>query len=200
MTSVGLQLEIFTIGTTDPDAGLLDAREAEKQREASFEQGYAAGWQDALEHMRNEDQLRRIAAEEALQAVSFTYAEAHQALQSGFLALLQAILAQILPDITRRALPVHLAAELDSLVAGQTDIPIRILCAPAAQEALAPIVAACPLPQIELIPEPGYADAQVTLCLAAQDRVIDLAAIVARLHEMVGQHIPETPVQEARHG
>lgn len=200
MTRSALQLEVFTTGTLGEDAKLLGAQEAERLREAAYEQGYGAGWQDALDHMRNEDALRRIAAEEALQALSFSYTEAHQALQTGFLALTQTMLDRVLPEVARIALPVSLAAELDALVARHTHVPVRILCAPAMQESLARIVAACPIQQIELVPEPSYSDAQVSLCLREQDRVIDLDAILARLREIIGQHIPQSPQQEARHG
>ena len=200
MTQPALKLEVFTTGAPEADTSILGAQEAEKLRESAFEQGYGAGWQDALEHMRNEDALRRIAAEEALQALSFSYTEAHQALLVGFRALTQAMLEQVLPEAARSALPAYLASELDALVARHTHIPLRILCAPAVQPALAQIVAACPFQQIELVPEPSYSEAQVSLCLGEQERVIDLDAVLARLRDIICQHIPQQSQQEARHG
>ena len=181
MTHALLQLEVFETTPPEDDETRLDGHQIAKLREESFEAGYAAGWQDALEQMRNEDALRRIAAEEALQAVSFSYAEAHKALSGAFLHLTEALLRQLLPEMLAHALPVQLARELDRLVARSTHCPVRIACAGSARALLEPYAAAFSALKIEFVEEPSYSDAQVALRLGAQERVIDLDGLLAAL-------------------
>ena len=195
-----LKLEVFeTAGAGDAEA-VYDARQAEKLRETAFEQGYAAGWQDALEHMRNEDALRRIAAEEALQAVSFSYHEAHAALQARFLALMQAILAQLMPEAVRLALPSCLEKELADLVRWNTGLPVEILCAPQACATLEPVIAQAGGLKIELIPEPSFTEAQVALRLGAQERRIDLDGVLAALGAIFERSLQRHRDKEKEHG
>ncbi len=195
-----LKLEVFeTAGIGDAQT-VFDPRQAEKLRETAFEQGYAAGWQDALEHMRNEDALRRIAAEEALQAVSFGYHEAHAALQAQFLALMQAILAQLMPETVRHALPSCLEQELAALVRQNTRLPVEILCAPEARSTLEPIIAQVAGLQVDLIPEPSFSEAQVALRLGAQERRIDLDGVLAALGAIFERSLQRHHDKEREHG
>ncbi len=200
MTNALFRLEIFETAQLEDETNLFNAHEAEKLRETAFEQGYASGWQDALQQFRNEDALRRAAAEEAIQAVNFTYAEAHQALQSGFLALTQAMLQKVMPEAARRALPQCLRDELDALIARHTDLPLEILCASSVLKTLEPIVGAIPNRAIRLIVEPSFSEAQVALRLGECERIIDLDAVQTRLHALLEIHFEGQAEQEANYG
>ena len=195
-----LTLEVFELGQVDDQSPVLDAFQAEKMRETAYEQGYGAGWQDALEHMRNEDELRQIAAQEALQAIGFSYNEAHQALAGSFLALTQAMLDRVLPEAARVALPAFLAAELEALIAQHTHPDIQILCAPSVRQSLGAVVSSCTQTRIELVAEPSFTEAQLALRLGTQERVIDLDALLARMREVVAHTQTWHTQQEAAHG
>ncbi len=200
MTRALLKLEVFETTPLEDEDTRLDAHQVTKLREESFEAGYAAGWQDALEQMRNEDSLRRIAAEEALQAVSFSYAEAHQALSDAFLALTEALLAKLLPEVLSQALPAHLVRELEALVERHTNAPVQIACAPSVRDVLAPYAAAFPDLQIEFIAEPSFTEAQVALRLGAQERVIDLDGLLVALRTAFDAQKQRLQQQESTHG
>ncbi len=200
MTGSMLKLEVFETAPPDEDEARLDAHQAARLRETAYESGYAAGWQDALEQMRNEDALRRIAAEEALQAIGFSYAEAHQALSGLFLRLTGEILEKVLPETLRQALPAHLAQELATLVERNTHCPVQIACAPSVRATLEPLVQACPQLQIEMVAEPSFSEAQVALRLGAQERVIDLDSLLAALRAAFDGQIRKQVQQETAHG
>lgn len=195
-----LKLEVFETAADASETVVLDRKQAEKLRETAYEQGYAAGWQDALEFMRNEDALRRIAAEEALQRISFAYVEAHAALQGSFLALTDAMLAQVLPEVMHRALAGHLQRELEELVAQNTRLPVRLSCAPSASAALEPILASMPGLSVELVAEPSFTDAQVALSFGAQERMIDLDSLLACMREIVAEGKQRQTDKETAHG
>jgi hypothetical protein len=188
MKQAMLKLEVFDLGHLDAQSPLLDRFQAEKLRENAYEQGYAAGWQDALEHMRNEDELRNIAAQEALQAIGFSYNEAHQALVGSFLALIQAMLEKLLPEAAHLALPVFLSAELEALVAQNTRAEVQLICAPGARDRLAELVASCAQIKIELVEEPSFSESQLLLRLDSQEREIDLSGLLHKMREIFAQH------------
>jgi flagellar biosynthesis/type III secretory pathway protein FliH len=200
MRQAMLKLEVFETAPDESETVVLDAKQAEKLRETAFEQGYAAGWQDALEYMRNEDAMRRIAAEEALQRISFTYTEAHAGLQGSFLALTEAMLARVLPEAVRLALPACLRDELVELVAQNTLLPVRLRCAPDACATLEPVLASLPDLPVELVPEPSFTDAQVALTLGAQERMIDLDGLLARMREIFAEAVQRQSDKETAHG
>lgn len=200
MRQAMLKLEVFETAEIDNSDAVFDSHQAEKLRETAYEQGYAAGWQDALEHMRNEDALRRIASEEALQAISFSYHEAHGALQPAFLALARAMLEVVLPEAVRRVLPVCLDAELRAIVAKNIQPSILIRCAPSACISLEPIVAAVPSVQIKLVAEPSFTEAQIALSLGAQERIIDLDNVLDGLHRIFAQSAHRLNDKETLHG
>lgn len=189
MRQAMLQLEIFETAATDEPNAIFDARQVEKLRETAFEQGYAAGWQDALEQMRHEDALRRIASEEALQAISFSYHEAQSALQPAFAALAQAMLETVMPEAARMALPAFLDSELREIAARHTQCPVRLRCASSASATLAQIASSVPSLKIELVAEPSFTDAQITLSIGAQERDIDLDDVLVRLREIFAQSL-----------
>lgn len=200
MNRAMLKLEMFETTPFESDETLLDTHQVTRLRAESFEAGYAAGWQDALEQMRNEDALRRIAAEEALQAIGLSYTEAHQALSGMFLRLTDAILNQLLPATLCDALPAHLAQELEALVQRNTHAKVQIACAPSVRDLLAPIAASCRDLDLEFIAEPSFSEAQVALRLGAQERVIDLDTLLAALRAAFDVQKQKHVTQEAQHG
>lgn len=200
MRQGALKLEVFETAQQDQQAILLDPFQAEQMREAAFEQGYAAGWQDALEQLRNEDALRQIAAQEAVQAIGFSYSEAHQALAGSFLELLQAILDRVMPEAARLSVQLFLGAELDALFAKHTRPAVQIFCAPGALVALKQVVAASSPAEIELVAEPSFSEAQVSLRIGDQERVINLDDLLDRMRAIVAQDQNWQTTQETAYG
>lgn len=200
MRQAMLKLEVFETAAPDDDRTVFDAHQAEKLRETAYEQGYAAGWQDALEHMRNEDALRRIAAEDALQSISFGYHEAHAALQKQLIAFTEALLTKLMPNVARDALPLRLAAELETVIAQNITLPLRIACAPDAVATLQPIVESASSVDITLVPEPSFSHAQVALSFGTQERQIDFDRMLDILRGHIRAHLNSPSNKEIAHG
>ncbi len=200
MRQTMLKLEVFETEAADDPPGAIDAQQAAKQQETAFEQGYAAGWQDALVQMRDEDALRRIAAEDALQAVSFSYHEAHAALQHSFVELTSALLDKLLPAVARDALPVRLKAEIAEIAARETLLPLRITCAPDAVATLEPIVNSVSGIQVELVPEPSFSEAQLTLTTGAQERRLDFDMVLENMRTRITDNTACQTERGMKHG
>ena len=192
-----LKLEVFD---TSPDAQTdrACAQAVASAREAAYDEGYTAGWQDALAAMRDEDEMRRAAALDAVQAISFTYTEAHAALESAFLALSDQLLNQLLPQAAQLGLPALLRAELHRIAQQGAAMPVELHCAPASSATLRAITDTVQGVEIRIIEEPAYSDAQLSLRLGAQQRDIDFDSLTKQIRAAFARQSPNPADTEAR--
>jgi hypothetical protein len=177
-----LKLEVFeTLGANDTVA-YLDPHSAAKLRESAFEQGYGAGWQDALDQMRGEDALRRAATFEAVQALTFTFAEARAMCEGQLADIVTDLVTKILPEMCAVSLSGRVSQELRLLLARDRTAPLQILCAPDSIALLAPVLTDLPDGAcVTLVPEPSYSAAQVSLQGQGQRRHVDLSSVADSL-------------------
>lgn len=192
-----LKLEVFD---TAPDLQVDQAcaKRVAAAREAAYDDGYNAGWQDALSATRDEDDQRRATALEAVQAISFTYAEAHAALETAFLALTDQLLEQLLPQAAQLGLPALLRGELHRIAQQGASLPIELHCAPASSPALRSIIDTVKGVDIRVIEEPAFSDAQVSLRLGAQQRDIDFDSLTDQIRAAFERQSPSPTKSEAR--
>lgn len=176
-----LKLESFDSDHLLDAATPLDPKDADNLRARAFEEGYGAGWTDALQQMRDEDALRRAAAEEALQGVAFGYHEARAALETTFMELAHQMISTVLPQITPVALRQLLEMELQQIVAWNFAGRLELLCAPGLRDSLSELVANSPGIDMSLLDEPSFSEAQILLRVDQNSRMIDLGAVTAAL-------------------
>lgn len=179
-----LKLESFDDGRMLSDESPLDTQAAEALRASAFEQGYGAGWTDALDQMRNEDALRRTAAEEALQTISFGFHEARAALETCFIDLCTQMVAKVLPTLVPQGLSELARQELCTLAASGFDGRLELLCCENSIDALQELASGISGIDIKLIVEPSFSDAQILLRVNQNERMIDLDGVLSAL--MVG--------------
>lgn len=174
MSFAMLKLESFDHGTAQNDDDPLTAQDAESLRARAFEEGYGAGWSDALAQMRNEDALRRAASEEALQGIAFGFHEARSELESSFVALASELVDILLPELLPRAMQQVVSQELRALAARQFRGRMELLCATGVREVMSDLIATVPGLDITLVDEPSFTEQQVMLRVDQNLRHIDL--------------------------
>ena len=173
-----LRLEVFETPEQGDPAAYLDPASATKLRDTAYEQGYGAGWQDALDQMRDEDALRRAATFEAVQALAFSFAEARAMAEAQLVALTEALLARLVPEACALAVPGRVAQELRNMLARDATAQVQILCAPESVALLQPVLSDLPpRTPVVLVAEPSFAPAQVSLRGQDQMRQIDLGGL-----------------------
>lgn len=187
-----LKLESFDADSAVPAGPHLAVEDAESLRSSAFEDGYGAGWTDALEQMRGEDALRRAASDEALQAVAFGFHEARDGLESCFMDLASQFLLRLLPKLRSAALRQHLEVELQALATRHFSNRLEILCAPDCVTTIAEQVRALPQLDIALVEEPSFTDAQLLIRVDQTERVIDIDHVISTLDTALN----EIPQQE----
>ncbi len=125
--SIAHLLEDFTRQVEGGKLHLLDEDALEEQRLVAFEQGYGAGWEDAVQ--AQEQNRGQVSAElaKALEDMSFTYHEALTRMTLSLEPMFQSLVHLVLPDCIDRGFAHRLSEQLQDMARTQIDQPIQIL-------------------------------------------------------------------------
>ncbi|MCB4456293.1 ABC transporter ATP-binding protein [Leisingera sp. McT4-56] len=124
-------LEDFGMKTlVEPALPAVSEEVLEEQRLASFENGYSAGWDDAVAAKDQEN--IRISAELAssLEDLSFTFHEAQGQLLDSLDPMFKVLTSAVLPDAMAASFGHHIVDQLAEMAKGQTDQPMQIVVSP----------------------------------------------------------------------
>jgi flagellar assembly protein FliH len=177
-----LRLEVFeTASDTTPGTVVTDLSAMEEARLASYEQGYVAGWEDAVGAQAGEN--TRMAADLAhnLQSLSFTYHEARAHVLKGLEPFLVDLVGQLLPQIARGVLGPLVQSALVPLAEIAADGPITLLFNPAARAVIEPLVDQAHGPPLSLVEEPTLGEGQVFLRFGDAETRIDLDGAITEI-------------------
>jgi len=178
-----LRLEIFESEDAGSPAGtvVLDASALEEARLASYDTGYAAGWEDATA-AQSGDQAR-IKAELArnLQALSFTYQEARSHVLRAVEPLLTETMAKLLPEIARASLGSVVLDALMPMAEALADTPVVMVLNPESRPAVEPLIAAATGLPIVIEEEATLGEGQVYLRLGGAETCVDLDRATAEI-------------------
>ena len=157
-------------------------KESDTIRVTFYEQGYKAGWDDAV--VASQQDQANISAELAhnLQDLGFTFHEARSHIIHSIEPLLQALVEKLLPELFAQTLAQRILDEIVSLVDQAADTPIQVVIAPCNLPILEPVLAnaTCPL---ELIEEPSLSAGQVYLRSGQIEKQIDLDSAISSISE-----------------
>lgn len=104
--------------------------EREEDVLASFEDGYQAGWDDAIKAEKSTRAAVINEFADSLSEMAFSYHDARSALAHGMETFLQPVLAEIIPLIARSSLPGLVVEKLKELIQVSTERPIEIVVSP----------------------------------------------------------------------
>lgn len=161
----------------DANISLNDV-EIENQKLDSFEKGYQAGWDDAVN--AQVATKTRISSDLAknLQEVSFSYHEARSTLTKSLEPLFSDVVATLLPEVARHSLGPHLVAQLTDMVRVQTDQVIEITVSPVNLETIETLIENELESPFVMVPDPNLSEGQVFLRIGVEEREIDLDHVI----------------------
>jgi flagellar assembly protein FliH len=181
-----LQLEVFETGATPSGTTLvLEGSELEEARLQSFEQGYKAGWDDAVAAQDEERGALRSEIGRNLQALSFTYHDAQTHLLRAIAPLVCDTVARILPEIARQSLPHHIADEVMALAQSAAGTPVTLVINPAARGLVDTLIDGLPAPPLAIAEEATLGEGQAWLRLGDSETRIDLDAAAATITRLL---------------
>ncbi len=178
-----LRLEVFE--ATDSRAGAssitLEHSALEEAKLASYEQGYAAGWDDAAD-AQSEDQARlRADVARNLQTLGFTFQEARVHVLRAIEPLLVEMVTRLLPATARAALGPLVLETLLPLAEGLAETPVTLVLNPASRDAVEAILGKTSGLPLTVVDEPTLGEGQVYLRLGTTEARIDLDAAVSAI-------------------
>jgi flagellar assembly protein FliH len=176
-----LKLEEFA----DPAAAPVEDAEAEgdaaeQGRLAAYEQGYAAGWEDAARTLGDEQTTIRADLAHNLASLALTLETARAQVLAGLGPAVQGLCHLLLPRLARESLGAVLAEELGALTEGMGDSRIILRISPQDQPAVASLIEDG-RGTITLELEPSLAAGQVLIRLEDQELEIDMPRAVEAL-------------------
>jgi len=176
-----LRLEVFETEPRGAQGGMvvLDQVALEDSKLASYDQGYAAGWEDAVAAQSEEQGRLRVDLARHLQALGFSYQEARMHVLKAIEPLLVEIVGRLLPDLARETLAPVVLEALMPMAEAMADTPVTLVMNPAARPAIEMLRdRATGLPLI-LQEEPTLGEGQVYLRLGAAETQVDLDRAIA---------------------
>lgn len=179
-------LEDFGSGAVGSDTSLeLSDVAFEEKRLDAFEQGYKAGWDDAVQ--AQSDDKMRISADFArnLQELSFTYHEALNHVTKSMSPLFNQIVNKILPQMAHATLGVRVVELLNDVARTEAEQPVELATAPKNAAALHALLAqSVPMP-ISITEEASLGEGQVCIRFGSAEREIDIDPVLAGIAQAV---------------
>jgi len=165
----------------------------------AFEQGYKAGWDDAVQ--ADAENHERISAEFArnLQDLGFTFHEAKMHVLKTLDKFLAQVLETLLPGVVAQTMGHRILEELKPMAQDVAETPIQVIVHPATRPALEPLLAEASSIQLEIIDEPSLGMGQVSLKAAKSEKIIDMQAILQSISSGV-ETMQSINTKESRYG
>lgn len=188
--SIAHLLEDFTTGLGAQTLSISDVT-LEEERVEAFENGYKAGWQDAVK-AANED-ADRVATDFAgnLQDISFTMVEAQRDILAALRPLMTGMIESVLPHMARRTIGDHVAQTIEGMARSAMEGPLQLVTAPANAEALRAMIEDRGLENTTVEIEPSLGDGQVHVRAAGHEQEIDLDSVLAQIDAAIAGFFEE---------
>ena len=183
MTGLADFLDDFSAPSTPaaPQEPGIDPQQAEAQRLEAFEEGYRAGWDDAVKAQRDETAQFSSAFAQHLSDLSFTYHDAYSAMTRSMMPLLETLVSTVLPRIARDHFAAHLAEQLQQLAKEITNVPVEIAVAPSRRDSVATLLEADHGFPISLVTDETLAEDQADIRFGDTEKQIDLNGLLEQL-------------------
>lgn len=166
---------------------------------ASFEQGYAAGWEDAITAQAQDQTKVTEALARSLEDLSFTYHEAYAQMMASVEPVFRSLTKQVLPQVMDQTFGHRVVEQLNAMTAGQIAQPVALIIPPGTSIAIKPLLAKELPIQVELIEHPSMAPGQACLKVGDAERELDSDQLLEGIANSVNAFFHQTD-KEARHG
>ena len=195
-----LQFEVFEVADRSTPRAELAQDELEEARLQSYEQGYAAGWDDAVAAQDGEIARLRADLGRNLEDLSFTYHEAHSHVLRTLEPLLHDMVTKVLPAITRESLGHVVLDHLRPLARELAGAPIAVVANPVNRPLIERLLTAEADFPLSFADEPSLGEGQVYLKLGEAESRVDLDGVIAAISAAVSAFFRIEKQEERRHG
>lgn len=154
----------------------------ETERLESFDQGYRAGWDDAIKAKSDEaDEASRTLAQN-LQDLTFTYNEAQAQVLASLRPLLDEVVQKMLPAMTHSSLGAHVTEHVMKIAGSLVEGRIQIRVAPGAGDNVSEMLErTSPNLPVSVAEDDTVLPGQAELRFGDREKHIDLAGVTAEI-------------------
>ncbi|MFZ5964338.1 ABC transporter ATP-binding protein [Thalassococcus sp. BH17M4-6] len=170
---------------TAPGGAPLNDVDLEGIKLESFEDGYKAGWDDAIR--AQSDDRTRIASDFAqnLQDLSFTYHEAYSHVLAAMTPLLDDMVHALLPALARDALGLHIVEQLHAQSRAIGNLSVEIVVAPENRDAVSALLTRDFGFPLSVVESDTIGEGQADIRFGAVEQQVDLTSVLNGINEAV---------------
>lgn len=185
----------------DLAAGPTAIEADEELRLSAYEEGYGAGWEDAITAQSDAREEREAEVARHLQALAFGYHEARQHLLRSIEPLLREIASSLLPQVARQLLAPAIAEVLLPLAERRLDAPILLRIAPGCRAAVERMLAitAGDLP-FEIVEDVSLSGGQALIDAGHAELRVDLDGSAAAILGLITDYFDSKPTEQSHAG
>jgi flagellar assembly protein FliH len=201
--SIAHLLEEFGNGM-DPEMGgvglaMLSTDAVETARLEAYEEGYKAGWDDAIGANTSEKLQLSADLSQNLRDMAFTYQEAVAHVTRTLGGVFDGMLTHFLPEAAKLALAPKVLEVIAELPLQPDTMPLTIAVAEENLKIMQKVALAVEHESVDVIEDPDLTGGQVSLRFGPQEVAVDFDALLDELREALAATLPTLP-EEASHG
>ena len=159
------------------------AEELEDQKLKSFEQGYGAGWDDAVKAQADNGKLLIETVQQSLLEARFTREEAMHSFVEAVRPLLDGLVTKVLPAVAEQALPQHVSTMLSKVVEEAVDLPVEIRVSEDQHAAVEQLLQDRMPENASLVADPDLASGQACCALGSSEKQVDLPELISEISD-----------------
>lgn len=179
-------LEDFSAATASQGSVKLMSDVAiEDQRLASFEQGYTAGWDDAIDAQASDQTRMTGKLVQNLQDVSFTYHEALSQMLRSVEPVFRTMTESILPEVLQETLVPMIVGKLSDMARAQAEQPVELVVPTGVAASLRPILAQEFSVPVLLREDPKLGEGQARLRVGVAEQEVDSMELLKNIRSAI---------------
>ncbi|WP_425097621.1 ABC transporter ATP-binding protein [Tropicibacter sp. S64] len=171
-----------TVGKTEVALAEVDL---EGVRLEAFENGFKAGWDDALKAQSDDRTRISSALAQHLQDLSFTYHEASNHMLDAISPLLKEMVNALLPGIARATIGMHLVDKLHEMAKDIGSVEVEIAVSAANLDGITDLLSQDFGFPVSVVEDDTLADEQADIRFGQVEKQIDLGDLLASVSEAV---------------
>lgn len=190
--SIAHLLEDFTAQSNGDALHVLSDKALEEQRLAAFEDGYGAGWEDAVQAQEDGRGQAAAALTRSLGDLSFTHHEAMTRMTRSLEPMFESLTRVVLPAAVDRGLAARLTEQLCDMAREQIGQPMQLLVPAGQAQSVEMLIPAELSPKPQIKEDPSLLDGQARIQVGIARREVDCSALVASIAQAFDAYVFET--------
>ncbi len=179
--SIAHLLEDFTAPAAGVAVHLLDEDALEEQRLTAFEQGYGAGWEDAVQAQEQTGTQLSSDLSATLSDLSFTYQEALTRMTLSLEPMFQSLVQTILPETIEHGFAKRLTEQICDMAREQVGQPLQLTVPAGTSDQVEAMLPQDISPRPQVIEDVSLQPGQARLQVGIAQREVDCAALLSSI-------------------